>query len=237
MTLKAILGKKIGMTQLFDEDGNVCSVTAIEAGPCQIVQVKSFDKEGYNAVQIGFEDKKEKKTKKPLLGHFKKAGIVPKRFLKEVRVSPEDKIDVGSTLSVDIFEEGEYVDVTGKSIGKGFQGCIKRHGWAKGPETHGSMSHREPGSMGASAYPSRVVKGHPLPGHMGYDRVTVQSLEIIKIDKENNLILVKGHVPGKKNNLLMLKQAKKKPFKKEKVKKEEQPVQKKGKAPSKPKKK
>lgn len=214
MTTKAILGRKIGMTQIFDEDGNVTVVTAIEAGPCEVVQVKTQSKEGYNSIQLGFEEKKEKKTTKPLAGHFKKAKITPKKVLKEIRIASDEKFDVGHKITVDIFEQGEYLDVAGKSIGKGFGGGVKRWGWRGGPATHGSMSHRRPGSIGASSFPSRVLKGQHFPGHLGYDNVTVQNLEILKVDKEHNLILVKGAVPGKKNNLLVLRQAKKKPFKK-----------------------
>lgn len=223
MKTKAILGKKIGMTQVFDEEGNVTGVTVIEAGPCEVVQVKNIDKERYSAIQLGFREKKENKTKKSLLGHFKKAKVGPKKTLKEIRIDQHEKFEVGEKITADIFEAGEYVDVTGKSIGKGFQGGMKRWHWSGGPKTHGSMSHRRPGSIGASASPSRVLKGHHLPGHMGYDTITVQNLEIIKVDKEHNLILLKGHVPGKKNNLLILKKAKKKPHKKEKPKAQEQP--------------
>ncbi len=220
MKTKAILGKKIGMTQLFDKDGNVIGVTVIEAGPCEIVQVKDISKEGYSAIQLGFGEKKENKTKKSLLGHFKKAKVNPKRTLKEIRVDQHEKFEVGEKITVDIFEPGEYVDVTGKSIGKGFQGGMKRWHWSGGPKTHGSMSHRTPGSIGTSATPSRVLKGRHLPGHMGYDTVTVQNIEVVKVDKEHNLILLKGQVPGKRNNLLILKRAIKKPHKKEKPKKE-----------------
>jgi len=220
MTTKAILGRKLGMTQIFDKNGKVTSVTVIEAGPCEVVQVKTPTKEGYGAIQIGFEEKKESKTKKSILGHFKKAKTSPKKVLKEIRIGLHEKFGVGHKITVDLFEVGEHLDVTGKSIGKGFQGGIKRHGWSRGPETHGSMSHRAPGSIGASAFPSRVVKGHALPGHMGDAKVTVQNLEIIKIDKENNLILVKGQVPGKKNNLLILRRAKKKPKIEEKPREE-----------------
>lgn len=212
------------MTQLFDEEGNVTVVTAIEAGPCEVVQTKTQSKEGYNAIQLGFEEKKENKTTKPLAGHFKKAKVTPKKVLKEIRITPDEKFDVGQKITVDIFEHGEYVDVLGRSIGKGFAGGVKRWGWHGGPQTHGSMSHRAPGSIGASSFPSRVLKGQHFPGHMGYDNVTVQNLEVLKVDKEHNLILVKGAVPGKKNNLLILRQAKKKPFKKkEKVKIEIKP--------------
>jgi large subunit ribosomal protein L3 len=229
MTTKAIVGRKIGMTQVFNEEGNVTGVTVIEAGPCEVIQVKTADRDGYSAIQLGFEERKESKVKKPLLGHFKKAKLSPKKVLKEIRVGPHEKFEVGQKITVDIFEEGEYIDVTGKSIGKGFQGGIKRWHWSGGPKTHGSMSHRAPGSIGASAFPSRVFKGHHLPGHMGYDTVTVQNLEIVKIDKEHNLILVKGHVPGKRNNLLILERAKKKPHKKEKPKAQEH-TEKKGEA-------
>jgi len=226
MKTKAILGKKIGMTQVFDEVGDVIGVTVIEAGPCEVVQIKNIDKEGYNAIQIGFGEKKESRTKKPLLGHFKKAKLGPKQILKEIRISKDEKFEIGEKIFVDTFEAGEYVDVTGKSIGKGFQGGVKRWHWAGGPKTHGSMHHRRVGSIGASASPSRVLKGQHLPGHMGYETVTVQNVEIVKVDKENNLILLKGQVPGKRNNLLVLKRAIKKPLKKEKAKTQQEPQQK-----------
>lgn len=218
MVTKAILGRKVGMTQVFGEDGSVTTVTVIDAGPCEVVQVKSAGKEGYNAIQLGFEDKKENKTKKSLKGHFEKHKLIPKKILREIRIGADEKFEVGQKITVDVFEEGEYVDVTGKSIGKGFQGGVKRWNWAGGPETHGSMSHRAPGSIGSSSDPSRVFRGHHLPGHMGFDTNTVQNLEVVKVDKENNIMLVKGHVPGKKKNLLVLKKAKKKPYnKKEKA--------------------
>lgn len=214
MVTKAILGRKVGMTQVFDEDGSVTTVTVIDAGPCEVVQVKSAGKEGYNAIQLGFEDKKENKTKKSLRGHFEKHKLTPKKILREIRIGADEKFEVGQKITVDVFEKGEYVDVTGKSIGKGFQGGVKRWNWAGGPETHGSMSHRAPGSIGSSSDPSRVFRGHHFPGHMGFDTNTVQNLEVVKVDKENNIMVLKGHVPGKKENLLVLKKAKKKAYNK-----------------------
>ena len=208
-----ILGRKIGMTETFEKDGKLTPVTIIEAGPCLVLQLKVPDLDGYRAVQLGFADKKENRTKRPLLGHFKKAGVKPKRFIKEIRISDKDKYTIGREIKVDIFKEGDFVDISGRTIGKGFQGGMKRWGWSGGPASHGSMTHRRPGSIGASAYPSRVVKGHHLPGRMGGNRRTVQNLKVIKVDPENNMLMVKGAVPGHKNSYLVIRNASKKPEK------------------------
>ena len=204
-----ILGRKLGMTQVFRNDGRVIPVTVIEAGPCHVLQIKGKDKDGYDAVQIGFVDKKEKNVTKPQLGKFKKINISPKRFIREIRISPDMKFEVGQQLKVDIFTAGDAVDITGTSIGKGFQGGMKRWHWKGGKKTHGSTSHRRVGSIGSSTTPGRVWKGHHLPGRMGGDTVTIQNLEVVKIDPENNLLVVEGAVPGPTSSLLMIKKAKK----------------------------
>lgn len=204
-----ILGRKIGMTRLFRNDGRIIPVTVIEAGPCNVLQVKTKEKDGYDSVQLGFVDKKEKAANKPDSGRFKKINIPPKRFIRELRIAPEQKIELGQQIKVDLFAPGDAVDVTGTSIGKGFQGGVKRWHWKGGPKTHGSMSHRRPGSIGSSTDPSRVFKGHHLPGRMGGDRITVQNLEVVKVDPENNLLVVEGAVPGPKKSFLVIKKAKK----------------------------
>jgi len=206
-----LLGKKIGMTQLFKEDGSVVLVTIIKAGPCRVLQLKKPEVDGYRAVQLGFEDKKVSYVNKPALGHFKKTGSSPKKFIREIRITESDKYEVGKVLAVDVFGEGDLVDVTGISIGKGFQGGMKRWGWKGGPSSHGSMTHRRVGSIGASSFPSRVFKGHHMPGRMGGERKTVQNLEVVKVDPENNLLLVSGPVPGPKNGYLIVRNARKKP--------------------------
>lgn len=203
---KAILGKKIGMTQIFSNNGRLVPVTVIEAGPCYILQVKSKDKEGYSAIQLGFEDKKETSVNKPRLGHFKKAKVSPKRFIEELRTEGEYKI--GQKMELE-FEEGTFVDIRGTSIGKGFQGGVKKWGWGGGKASHGSMHHRQVGSLSASSYPSRIFKGTHMPGRMGGVKRTVQNLEVLKVDKENNLLLVKGAVPGHKSSLLFIRESKK----------------------------
>ena len=204
-----ILGRKLGMTQVFRNDGRVIPVTVIEAGPCHVLQIKAKAKDGYDAVQIGFVDKKEKNVNKPQLGKFKKINMSPKRFIREIRISPDLKFEVGQQLKVDIFAPGDAVDITGTSIGKGFQGGMKRWHWKGGKETHGSTSHRRIGSIGSSTTPGRVWKGHHLPGRMGGDTVTIQNLEVVKIDMENNLLVTEGAVPGPTSSLLMIKKAKK----------------------------
>ena len=201
---KAILGKKIGMTQIFDEKGRAIPVTVVEAGPCTVVQIKTKDSDGYEAVQLGFGEVKEKKLIRPIKGHFTKANVTPKKYLREFRLE-EISYNVGDEIKADIFKEGETVDVTGTSKGKGFQGVIKRHGQSRGPMGHGSMYHRRPGSMGSTSTPGRVYKGKNLPGHMGVETVTVQNLEIVKVDIDKNVLLIKGSVPGNKGAILKIR--------------------------------
>lgn len=202
---KAILGKKIGMTQVFTDEGQLIPVTVVEAGPCTIVQKKVEEKEGYNAVQLGFGYVKERRVNKPSKGHFDKASTEYKKYLKEFKLENND-YEVGQEIKADIFEAGDKVDVSGISKGKGFAGVIKRWNQARGPMTHGSKFHRRPGAMAMSASPGRVLKGKKLPGHMGHKLITVQNLEIVKVDAENNLLLIKGAVPGPKNTLLSIKE-------------------------------
>mgnify|MGYP000958556228 CR=1 FL=1 len=202
---KAILGKKIGMTQVFTEEGHLIPVTIVEAGPCTIVQVKNTEKDGYNAVQLGFGDVKERRVNKPTKGHFDKANVPYKRYLKEFRLEGSN-YEIGQEIKADIFTPGEKVDISGISKGKGFAGVIKRWNQARGPMSHGSKFHRRPGAMAMSATPARVLKGKKLPGQMGHKLVTVQNLEIVKVDAENNLLLIKGAVPGPKNTLLSIKE-------------------------------
>ncbi len=203
---KGILGRKIGMTQIFAENGDLIPVTVVQATPNVVLQKKTVETDGYNAIQLGFEDKKESRANKPEKGHAAKANTAPKRFIREIRGVNVDEYEVGQEVKVDIFSEGELVDVTGISKGKGFQGVIKRHGQARGPMAHGSRYHRRPGSMGAID-PARVFKGKKLPGRMGGKKVTVQNLEIVKVDVERNLLLIKGNVPGAKKSLLKIKSA------------------------------
>ncbi len=205
---KGILGKKIGMTQVFNSAGRLVPVTVVEAGPCVVVQIKTEEKDGYSAVQLGLEEiKKKTAVNKPLQGHFSRAGINPQRYLREIRIDAgeQDKYQVGQVLKADLFQEGEKVDVAGISKGKGFAGVIKRHGFRRGPMGHGSMYHRRVGSLGATD-PERVFKGRKLPGRMGGERVTIQGLEVVQVDPENNLLLLKGAVPGRKGSLLMIKE-------------------------------
>ena len=201
---KALLGKKLGMTQIFDKDGKAIPVTVIEAGPCTVVQVKTKDADGYEAVQLGFGEVKANKVTKPKAGHFKKANVEPKKHLREFRLE-EISYNVGDELKADVFTAGESVDITGTTKGKGFQGVIKRHGQSRGPMGHGSMYHRRPGSMGPTSTPGRVFKGKKLPGHMGMQQVTIQNLEIVSVDLDKNVILVKGSVPGNKGAILKIK--------------------------------
>ncbi|WP_335872162.1 50S ribosomal protein L3 [Bacillus sp. 2205SS5-2] len=203
---KGILGRKIGMTQVFAENGDLIPVTVIEAGNNVVLQKKTVEVDGYNSVQLGFEDKREKLANKPEKGHVAKADTAPKRFLREIRGVNMDDFEVGQEVKVDIFAEGDSVDVTGISKGKGFQGSIKRHNQSRGPMSHGSRYHRRPGSMGPVA-PNRVFKGKLLPGRMGGEQVTLQNLEIVKVDVERNLLLVKGNVPGPKKALIKIKTA------------------------------
>jgi large subunit ribosomal protein L3 len=210
--IKGILGKKIGMTQIFGEGGKKFPVTVLEAGPCTVQQVKAGEKEGYVAVQLGFSDVKEKNVKKPQREYLKKKKLQMKRFVKEIKCDESADAKVGDEVTNVIFQEGDYVDITGVSKGKGFQGGVKRHGWSGGRASHGSMFHRAPGSMGASSYPSRVHKGHNLPGHMGHGKVTIQNLEVLEVDASNNTIVVKGAVPGPNGSYLVIKYATKKPL-------------------------
>ncbi|WML55547.1 50S ribosomal protein L3 [Neobacillus sp. PS3-12] len=203
---KGILGRKIGMTQVFAENGNLIPVTVIEAADNVVLQKKSVESDGYEAIQVGFEDKREKLANKPEKGHVAKANTNPKRFIREFRGVDLTGYEVGQEVKVDIFAAGDIVDVTGVSKGKGFQGSIKRHGQSRGPMAHGSRYHRRPGSMGPVA-PNRVFKGKALPGRMGGEQVTVQNLEIVKVDVERNLLLVKGNVPGAKKSLVKIKGA------------------------------
>ncbi|MGG1678335.1 50S ribosomal protein L3 [Neobacillus sp. NRS-1170] len=203
---KGILGRKIGMTQVFASNGNLIPVTVVEAAANVVLQKKSVEIDGYTAVQVGFEDKREKLTNKPEKGHVAKANTAPKRFVREFRGDDLAALEVGQEVKVDIFAAGDIVDVTGISKGKGFQGSIKRHGQSRGPMAHGSRYHRRPGSMGPVA-PNRVFKGKLLPGRMGGEQVTVQNLEIVKVDVERNLLLIKGNVPGARKALLKIKGA------------------------------
>ena len=205
--VNTILGRKLGMTQVWGEDDTIVPVTVIQAGPCVISQVKTTETDGYEAVQIGFGDIKEKKVNKPMQGHFAKAGVAPMRYLREVRVEDASEHAVGDTLTVEAFNDVDKVDVTGVSKGKGFAGVIKRYGFAGGPGGHGHHFHRAPGSAGMCAYPARVLKGLRLPGHMGCDRVTVRNLKLVRVDEENNLLLVKGAVPGGKGALVQIRMA------------------------------
>ena len=202
---KCIIGKKVGMTQLFDEQGKIIPVTVIEAGPCVISQVKSVETDGYNAIQLGFGDVKESKVNKPVKGHFAKANIAPKKHLREFRVDSVEGVEVGTEVKADTFVAGDKIDVQGTTKGKGFQGVIKRHGQSRGPMGHGSMYHRRPGSMGPTSTPGRVFKGKKLPGHMGRVTVTIQNLDVVKVDIDKNVILLKGSVPGAKGAILKLR--------------------------------
>lgn len=201
--MTGLLGKKIGMTQVFNESGALLSVTAIEAGPCPVLAIKE------KSIQLGFDNAREKSVKKPQSGYFKKLNVSARKFIREVIKDPAKEYKVGEELKVDLFKSGDFVDVTGVSLGKGFQGGMKRWHWHGGPMTHGSMSHRRVGSIGSTTTPGRVLKGHHMPGHMGAIRVTIQNLKVIKVDIENNLLLVGGAVPGHKNGYLIVRTAKK----------------------------
>ena len=203
---KAILATKVGMTQIFSEDGVLTPVTVLQAGPCVVTQVKTVDNDGYSAVQVGFVDKREKLVNKPIKGHFDKAGVSYKRYLREFKLEDAENYQLAQEIKVDVFSAGDKVDATAISKGKGFQGAIKRHGQSRGPMTHGSKFHRHAGSNGAASDPSRVFKGKKMPGHMGHKRITVQNLEVIRVDVENNLLLVKGAVPGPKKCLVTIKE-------------------------------
>lgn len=200
-----LLGKKLGMTRIFTEDGRWIDVTVLEAGPCTVVQRKTKENDGYDAVQLGFGEVKEKRCNKPQLGHFRSAGVEPKRTLREVRVSSESELKAGDELKADIFSAGDRVDISGTSKGKGFAGVIKRHGFKGGPGGHGSHFHRAPGSIGQSADPSKVYKNKKMPGHMGNRRITVKNLEVVTVDAVKNLLMVRGSVPGATGGLVMVR--------------------------------
>ena len=203
---KAILATKVGMTQIFNEDGVLTPVTVLQAGPCVVTQVKTVENDGYSAVQVGFVDKREKLVNKPLKGMFDKAGVAYKRFLREFRFENAEEYSVKDEIKVDVFAAGDKIDATAISKGKGFQGAIKRHGQSRGPMAHGSKFHRHQGSNGSATTPGRVFKGKGMPGQMGAKRITIQNLEVVRVDAENNIILVKGAVPGPKKSLVTLKE-------------------------------
>ena len=205
--MKAILGKKMGMTQIFDENGNVIPVTVIEAGPEVVTQVKTVETDGYDGVQVGFEDQKPQRVNKPMTGHFEKAGVAPKKHLAEFRPDEGETYEVGQVITVAEFEEGSKLDITGTSKGKGTQGNIKRHHHRRGPMTHGSKHKRLPGGLAAATYPSRVFKGNEAPGRTGRDTVTVQNVVLVKVIEDRNLMLVKGAVPGNKGGLVRVQYA------------------------------
>ena len=203
---KAILATKVGMTQIFNEDGVLTPVTVLQAGPCVVTQVKTEDNDGYKAVQVGFVDKREKLINKPMKGHFDKAGVSYKRYVREFEFENAEEYAVAQEIKADIFTAGDKIDATAISKGKGFQGAIKKNGQHRGPMAHGSKFHRHQGSNGACSDPSKVFKGKGMPGHMGHKQITVQNLEIVKVDVENNLLLVKGAVPGPKKALVTVKE-------------------------------
>ncbi|AYF53759.1 50S ribosomal protein L3 [Clostridium botulinum C] len=202
---KAIIGRKVGMTQIFDENGKVIPVTVVEAGPCAVLQKKTEEKDGYNAIQVGFEDIREKLANKPKKGHFAKAGVSLKRIVREFRLENIDEYEVGSEIKADVFEAGDKVDVTGVSKGKGFQGTIKRWNFHRGPMAHGSKYHRAVGSMGAASDPSRTFKNKKMPGHMGHKKSTVLNLEVVKVMADKNVILIKGGIPGPNKGYVVIK--------------------------------
>lgn len=207
--VNGIIGKKLGMTQIFADDGTVTPVTVIKAGPCIVVQKKTVNTDGYDAVQLGFvEEKAPRKVNKPTEGHFKRAGVPPTRVLREVRVqASEDGTNVGDKVLVDIFNQNDLVEIIGRSKGRGFAGFIKRHGFGGGRATHGSMFHRAPGGIGASAYPSRVFKGTKMAGHMGNERKTLKNLRVVAVDPDNNLLMIHGAVPGPNGAYVLIKKA------------------------------
>ncbi len=204
---KAILATKVGMTQIFNEDGVLTPVTVLQAGPCVVTQVKTVENDGYSAVQVGYGDIREKLVNKPKKGQFDKAGVSYKRFLKEFRLEDAESYEVKQEIKADVFAAGDKIDATAISKGKGFQGAIKRHGQSRGPMAHGSKYHRHAGSNGAASDPSKVFKGKKMPGHMGNVKVTIQNLEVVRVDAENNLLLVKGSVPGPKKSLVTIKES------------------------------
>lgn len=204
---KAILATKVGMTQIFNEDGVLTPVTVLQAGPCVVTQVKTVENDGYSAVQVGFTEIREKLLNKPEKGQFDKAGVSYKRFVQEFRLEDAESYEVAQEIKADIFAAGDKIDATAISKGKGFQGAIKRHGQSRGPMTHGSKYHRHAGSNGAASDPSKVFKGKKMPGQMGHVQVTVQNLEVVRVDAENNLLLVKGSVPGPKKSLVTIRES------------------------------
>jgi len=199
-----LLGNKIGMTQIFDESGNIIPVTILKVGPCLITQVKTLEKDGYNAIQIGYGNVSSKKLTQPELGHLQKSNIQPLKYLKEFRISENTEFEIGQVLNIDTFSEGQLINVRGKSIGKGFSGLQKRHNFARGPMTHGSKNHREPGSIGMGTTPGRVLPGKKMAGQLGNKIATIQKLKIIQINSEENILVIKGSVPGKPGNLLSI---------------------------------
>ncbi|WP_432667314.1 50S ribosomal protein L3 [Wukongibacter baidiensis] len=205
--MKGLIGRKIGMTQIFTEEGNVIPVTVVEAGPNYVTQIKTMENDGYVAIQVGFEDKKSKRVNKPAKGHYEKSGVAPKKIVQEFVVSDASAYSLGQEIKADIFSEGQKIDIQGTSKGKGTQGPIKRHNQSRGPETHGSKYHRGPGSIGAASFPGRVFKGQKMAGRMGNETVTVQNLEVVKVDSERNVLLVKGAVPGPRNGIITIKEA------------------------------
>jgi len=209
-SVKTLIGKKVGQTTFFEESGKATHVTVLEIGPCVVIQKKTQEKEGYNALQLGFAEKKEKHTTKSLQGHFKKSGATPKRVLKEVRVEDATPFQVGQALTVENLKDVAWVDVTGVSKGKGFQGVVRRHGFRGGRNSHGSMFHRAPGGIGASSDPSRVYPGSRMPGHMGTQQNTVLNLRVVKVDADNNLLFVKGAVPGADGGIVTVRPSVKK---------------------------
>jgi large subunit ribosomal protein L3 len=205
--MELLIGKKLGMTQIFEESGNLIPVSVIQAGPCPIVQVKTPDKDGYSAIQIGFGDIREKRVSKPLKGHFKRGGVTPRRVLKEVRVDDANQYKIGDSVGADIFEGTEKVHVLGVSKGRGFAGTIKRHGFSRGPETHGSHDHRQMGSVGQCAWPARIFKGKKMPGRMGGKNSKVKNLKLVQVDTENNLLNVRGAIPGAVESYVFVEKA------------------------------
>ena len=206
---KAILATKVGMTQIFGENGELTPVTVLQAGPCVVTQVKTVENDGYSAVQVGFVDKREKLVNKPVKGHFDKAGVSYKRYVRELKLENAEEYSVKDEIKADIFAAGDKIDATAISKGKGFQGAIKRHGQHRGPMAHGSKFHRHQGSNGSATTPGRVFKGKGMPGHMGHVQVTVKNLTVVRVDAENNLILVKGAVPGPKKSLVTVRETSK----------------------------
>ncbi len=203
--LGCILARKLGITQIFAENGNIIPATVLEAGPCIVVYKKTLEKDGYKAIQLGFLSKKASRVNKPLLGHFKKANVESFCYLREFKVKNLEDFKIGQKITVDEFKIGDQIDVTGVTKGRGFAGVIKRWGFKRGPQTHGSRSHRIPGSIGASTFPGRVIKGRKMPGHMGNKRVTIKNLTVVEVRPEQHLLLLKGAVPGSRNSLLMIK--------------------------------